>query len=194
MGVFRGGKRWKEEKTDVRWIIKERWSFCDRLACGLIKREETPSHNRTEKWDRHVWSTPWHFSNTTQKLLLPASIFLRPQAVAGQHRISKTINIPAVQHAHQDHFFFFFKVSVKGKVRQERSNEEMKRRRSAPEKVDLSSVCSECCYSCIWFSRTQVTWRRVIWSGREDSAEGKGLHKFPAAHPSSLFWSVNTII
>lgn len=50
----------------------------------------------------------------------------------------------------------------KGKVRQGRSNEDMKRRSSAPEKVDLSPACSECCHSCIWFSRTQVTSRGVI--------------------------------
>lgn len=137
--------------------------------------------------ERHAWSTPRHFSDITQNLLLPRSILSRPHAVTAQHHISKTVNIPAV------HMLTRITVkkqlpqtSAKGKVRQERSNERMKRRRrSAPEKVDLSSVCSECCHSCIWFSRTQVTSRGVISTGREDSAEGKGLclHQNTAAQP-----------
>lgn len=87
----------------------------------------------------------------------------------------------------------------RAKSGRKRSNEQMKRRRTAPERVDLSSVCSECCHSCIWFSRTQVTSRGVIWTGREDSAEGRrSLPEQKHCCPTSsctvfvVFWQWNS--
>lgn len=163
----------------MKMITKQRWGFCDRLthwqhrATAGKRLNDLLSKSQTGKRENGRLR---QFSNINQELLFPRSILSGPHAAAAQHHISKTVNSPAVHVVSR--ISLKNKILVKGKVRQERSNEQMRRkrkRRNAPEKVDLSSKCSSCCHSCIWFSRTQVTSRGVIWTSKENSAEGKGL-------------------
>lgn len=80
-------------------------------------------------------------------LHIPAVHMLTKITVTVQHLLQKTNSYAPIE------------LRGRTKSRQGRSNEDLKRRSSAPEKVDLSSVCSECCHSCVCFSRTQVTSR-----------------------------------
>lgn len=48
--------------------------------------------------EKDIQSTPWHFSDITQNLLLPTHILSRPHAVAVHHHIQHSCSL----HAHHD--------------------------------------------------------------------------------------------
>lgn len=110
--------------------------------------------------------------------LLPGSVLPQGhmQIPALQH-ISGTVNIPAV------HMLTRITVKKDPELLQNSAEGQSQAGKKATgsrrggavhrEKLDLSSVCSECCHSCMWFSTSHI--KGSYWAGWEASSEEKGL-------------------